>query len=415
MRNNSEAQRRAFLKAFSTTLAGAGTMALFPQLRLMESAMAAENSGAAGAYRALVCVYLNGGSDAFNLLIPSDSARYTVYSNARGGIYTGTNGPLGIDQAALLPINLNGLPAGHSYGLHPACSDWTAVDRNGVQTASMPGLQTLTNQGKVAWVANVGTLVAPITKANFNNQAIPRPPQLYSHSDQTNIWFQGRSTANFRFGWGGQVADLLASENLPIGTTGLTLPLGLSYGGANRFQVGTQSVPYQVSACGNVNGGNAIAGSTVGINFANCSGATRINNFRACSSTGLSASDTALCSLLAAPQPHLMSAEYAGLMTRTGNLSAQLDSTIAGTLASTASLLSTPFRALADDQLVTGVNTAADGGNGLAEQLAMVARMIKMRATLGQSRNIFFVTLGGFDTHATQMSDSTQQIGRAHV
>ena len=72
------------------------------------------------------------------------------------------------------------------------------------------------------------------------------------------------------------------------------------------------------------------------------------------------------------------------------------------------SILNTPFRALADNQAVAGYNLTADGGNSLAEQLAMVARLIKMRSQLGQTRNIFFVSLGGFDTHATQMPDNGQ-------
>ena len=410
MSKTNDQARRDFLKVFAGTLAGGTALSLFPQLRLMESALAADLPGAptSGAYRALVCVYMSGGSDSFNLLIPSDSARYAAYNAARGGVFTGTPGPLAIDQAALLPINLNGLAGGESYGLHPACADWTAVDRNGVQTANMPGLQSLTNRGKIAWVANVGTLVVPTTKANYGSAATLKPPQLFSHNDQTNVWFQGRSTANFRYGWGGLVGDLLAIENSPIGTTGLTLPLGISFAGANRFQVGNQVVPFQVSSCGSPNGGNVIAGSPVGSNFASCSGATRMSNFRACGSASPTRAEIALCSMLAAPQTNALSAEHARLMSGSINLSAQLDLAIASATASNPSLLATPFRALADDVVVPGVNTAADGGNGLAEQLAMVARMIKVRAALGQNRNVFFVSLGGFDTHATQMADNTQ-------
>ena len=409
MSKTNDQARRDFLKVFAGTLAGGTAMSLFPQLRLMESALAADlpNAPSGGSYRALVCVFLGGGSDSFNLLIPSDSARYAVYNTARGGVFTGTNGPLAIDQSALLPINLNGLPGGDSYGLHPACADWTAVDRNGVQS-TLPGLQTLTNQGKIAWVANVGTLVVPTTKANYGSAATLKPPQLFSHNDQTNVWFQGRSTANFRFGWGGQVGDLLAVENGQIGTTGLTLPLAISYAGANRFQVGSQVVPYQVSSCGNPNGGNVIAGSPVGSNFAGCSGATRMSNFRACGTAAPTRAEIALCSMLAAPQSNALSTAHAGLMSGSINLSAQLDLALASVSAANPSLLATPFRALADDAVVPGVNTAADGGNGLAEQLAMVARLIKVRAALGQNRNVFFVSLGGFDTHATQMADNTQ-------
>ena len=160
-------QRREFLKHFCATLAGGSALSMIPQLRLMQSALAA--TAGDPSYKALVCVFLNGGSDSYNWLVPTDASRYGIYQTARGGVYSGTNGPLGLALANLLPVNMAGaggvaLPAGHAYGLHPACADWTAIDDLGVQT-TQPGLQSLTNQGKVAWIANVGTLVVPLTKA----------------------------------------------------------------------------------------------------------------------------------------------------------------------------------------------------------------------------------------------------------
>jgi uncharacterized protein (DUF1501 family) len=398
--------RRQFLKTFAGTLAGGSALSIFPQLQLVGSAAAQERG--TGPYRALVCVYLGGGNDAFNWLIPTDTTRYGNYNTVRGGVYTGTNGPLGLADTALLPTNFTGLPAGQTYGLHPACADWTAVDRNGVQTPNMPGLKTLTEQGKVAWIVNTGSLIVPVNSSNFLLPTTPKPPQLYSHNDQTNVWFQGQSTANFRYGWAGQVADLLFSQNDPIGTSGQVLPMNISFAGANRMQVGYQVVPYQMSGCGNPNGGNVISGVGVGSSFAGCSGTTSLSSFRACATAGLNASEAALCSLLTAPQSHPMSAEHATMMKRSMDLSQELATRLASVAASNPSLLSTPFRALADDVAITGVNVAADGGNGLAEQLAMVARMIKIQAALGQQRNIFFVSLGGFDTHATQMADAGQ-------
>ena len=402
-------QRRDFLKNFCATLAGGSALSLFPQLQLMSSALAA-TQGDPG-YKALVCVFLSGGSDSYNWLVPSDASRYGIYQTARGGVYTGTNGPLGLAQASLLPVNLAGqggvaLPAGHSYGLHPACVDWTSIDDNGAQTP-MPGLQSLTNAGKVAWLSNVGTLVVPLTKATYSNPALPKPPQLYSHNDQTNLWFQGQETPNFRYGWGGQVADLLFSQNSPIvgSSPPLTVPMNISFAGSNRFQIGSQVVPYQMSGCGDPNGGNPFAGSIVGTNFANCSGSNTLDNFRACATAGLNAGETALCSLLGA-NTNLLENEHASTMRRAMDLAGQMATKLTGT--PNGSLLTTPFRALADNQAVAGYNLTADGGNSLAEQLAMVARLIKMRTQLGQTRNIFFVSLGGFDTHATQMPDNGQ-------
>ncbi|MBK9654740.1 MAG: DUF1501 domain-containing protein [Rhodanobacteraceae bacterium] len=402
-------QRRDFLKQFCATLAGGSALSLFPQLQLMSSALAS-TQGDAG-YKALVCVFLSGGSDSYNWLVPSDASRYGVYQTARGGVYTGTNGPLGLAQASLLSVNMAGsggvaLPAGHSYGLHPACADWTSIDDNGAQS-SMPGLQSLTNAGKVAWLSNVGTLVVPLTKATYSNPSLPKPPQLYSHNDQTNLWFQGQETPNFRYGWGGQVADLLFSQNSPIvgSSPPLTVPMNISFAGSNRFQIGSQVVPYQMSGCGDPNGGNPFAGSIVGTNFANCSGSNTLDNFRACATAGLNAGETALCSLLGA-NTNLLENEHASTMRRAMDLAGQMATKLTGS--PNGSLLNTPFRALADNQAVAGYNLAADGGNSLAEQLAMVARLIKMRTQLGQTRNIFFVSLGGFDTHAAQMPDNGQ-------
>lgn len=399
-------QRRDFLKHFCATLAGGSALSLIPQLRLMQSALAAPVGDPN--YRALVCVFLNGGSDSFNWLVPTD-ARHAVYLASRGGVYTGTNGPLGLALNSLLPVNLAGpggaaLPNGATYGLHPACADWTSIDDNGAQQ-NMPGLATLTNQGKIAWLANTGTLVVPLTKATYNS--LPRPPQLYSHNDQTNLWFQGRETANFRYGWGGQVADLLFGQNTPINgsSPALTMPMNVSFAGSNRFQVGTQVVPYQMSSCGDPNGGNPFPGSIVGTSFANCSGTNSLDNFRACGGTGLDADDQALCALLGA-SGNLFQTEHAATMRRAMDLAGQMALKLTGS--PNPSLLTTPFRALADNQAVAGYNLTADGNNSLAEQLAMVARMIKMRGELGQKRNIFFVSLGGFDTHATQMPDNGQ-------
>lgn len=96
-------QRREFLKQFCATLAGGSALSLIPQLRLMQSALAAP-AGDTG-YRALVCVFLNGGSDSFNWLVPND-ARHAIYMASRGGVYSGTNGPLGLALNSLLPVNL---------------------------------------------------------------------------------------------------------------------------------------------------------------------------------------------------------------------------------------------------------------------------------------------------------------------
>jgi uncharacterized protein (DUF1501 family) len=173
--------------------------------------------------------------------------------------------------------------------------------------------------------------------------------------------------------------------------------------------VGQDVLPYKMNSCGNPNNGNAVPGLTVGQNFATCSGTTSLSGFDACGSgSDTQAQEIALCSLLGNPGTHPFQIEHATTMNRAMDLSAAIRALIVGADASNPSLLTTPFRALADDQAVTGYNLAADGNNSLAEQLAMVARLIKVRESLGHQRSIFFVSLGGFDSHAAQMPDTGQ-------
>ncbi len=396
--------RRAFLKRLTGVLAGGSALSFLPQLRMMDAALAASSGGS---YRALVCVYLGGGNDSFNWLVPTDAGRYGVYSASRGGIYTGTNGPLGLDQSALLPANFSNVPGGETYGFHPACADWDGVDANGLETA-MPGLASLTNQGNVAWTANTGTLVVPLTKATFSDPGLPKPPQLYSHSDQTKLWLQGREDANFQLGWGGQIADRVFGQNGTIAGSTLSLPMSISFSGASRFLVGDDVLAYRMNSCGDPNRGTPVPSYTVGQNFANCSGTTSLSGFDACDSGSANqAQEIALCELLNNPSGSLFEAEHASTMSRAMDLSAEIRTLLSGTVDND-SLLTAPFRAVADNEAVTGYNIAADGRNSLAEQLAMVARLIKVRQSLGQNRNIFFVSLGGFDTHSTQMPDNGQ-------
>ena len=114
-------------------------------------------------YRALVCVFLFGGNDSFNMLVPRSAAEHNAYLASRQN--------LAIAQAELLPIApLN--PDGAQYGVHP----------------SMPGVRDLFEQGSAAFVANVGPLLAPTTKAQYQAKSVPLPPQLFSHNDQQDQW-----------------------------------------------------------------------------------------------------------------------------------------------------------------------------------------------------------------------------------
>ncbi|MEZ5461693.1 DUF1501 domain-containing protein [Dokdonella sp.] len=340
--------RRNFLRQLSCAICAGGASTLLPQLNLISSALAQTT---VPGYKALVCVYLAGGNDAWNLLVPYDQARYDVYEESRSGVYNASSNPggLAIPRNSLSGTQISG--AGGSYALHPS-----TIDRTG---PSQPGLRSLYNQGKLAFVNNIGPLIQPITKAEYNSTPALRPPQLYSHSDQENLWHIGRTTPSAR-GWGGQVADLVRTNNL-----NQTLSPCISIGGGNRFEVGANTFPYQMSSSG-LSGLSGMTGTS-------SSGAARRG---------------ALQLLLDASYPSPYQEEYKAVFARSRSLY---------------DLLSTGLES-------GGIgNVATDFPNeSLANQLKMVARMIKLsRATsfdVQHQRQIYYVRLGGFDMHDNLMS-----------
>lgn len=385
----SETSRRKFLRGLSGAIcAGVGSTFL-PQLGLMGSALAATRNSLPG-YKALVCVYLAGGNDSFNLLVPRDStavgSRYSTYRNSRGGIYNSNSNPLGLalDFNALLDV---GTLVGQStaFGLHPQTADYM-VTRNG-NSYNYPGLRTLfgTAQQKLALIANVGTLVQPTSMTQFN-AGVPRPPQLYSHSDQEVLWNLANNDTNARNGWGGKVMDRIDPGGHP------SLPPCISVAGNTRFQVGATVFPYQMSAG---------------------TGVTQLQNFNGTFTYG-DQRRAALDALLALSTPHLLQGEYRDVISRSRELSALLSAA----LTAPAGRIITPY----DYQGGTAPNPVNniypnanlnllgnDYPNALLDQLRMVARMIKISrdpsAGVNQSRQIYYVRLGGFDTHSNQMLD----------
>lgn len=355
--------RREFLKNFGLCL-GAGTAAsFFPQLRVMEAALAQTT----GDYKALVCVYLGGGNDAFNWLVPVDN-RLAVYQASRGILAIRRDpDPQNPATPYLLDLASPQTPTG-SYAVHSECGAWT--DPLG---ATRPGVKQLFDSGRASFVANVGPLVRPTTKAQLSNPAHPRPPQLYSHSDQTRQWQNGSTNTNRKAGWGGLVADRLFGS-----AQGGQMPILISLGG-NRFSVGEQTVPYLVST----------------------SGATSITGFSSTSSNPVEVQRRlALDQLLnAGSYAHLFQAEHARIMRRSIDLASVVTNALAVTPNNTA-----PFNLFP----VGAGNTF----NTLADQLRMVARMIANRATFQHGRQIFYVSLGGFDIHSAQIASQPVLIRR---
>lgn len=324
--------RRRFLGQCCAAVGTTGILSALAQLRVI-GAVAASNLDRVRAaalppdYKALVCLFLNGGNDATNLVIPSDNATYAAYARARG--------ELAVSQSDLLPINPRRYADGRAWALHPA-------------TAT---LRDLFNQGRLAVLANVGTLVRPTTLADYTSGR-NLPPQLFSHSDQQLQWQSGVPDKPFETGWGGRLGDLVAALN-----ANNDISLALSLAGSNSFQLGRTIAPLSVGSFG-----------------------VPLMNFGPASPPNLGTRVTALRNIFAGSPPNLFEAAFGGITTDALNDSETLN----------AALRTAP------------VMRSAFPDSAIAAQLSMVARLIAVAPALGLKRQIFFVDIGGWDLHAAQ-------------
>lgn len=212
--------RRDFLRQASRLSALAGTP--FAMNLLAAGAASAQS---AGDHKALVCVFLTGGNDQSNTVVPSSGAGYNSYQQARPS--------LALAASSLLNVSPTGY-SGQPIGLHP----------------SLSGLHALFNQQRVALVANVGTLAVPTTRAQWNSgrPTVATPQQLFSHSDQQTAWQTGVSDRPSSTGWQGRMGDLLASAYNP----GSGVSIAMSVGGNNIMQSGNSTIQYQLTTDGAV-------------------------------------------------------------------------------------------------------------------------------------------------------------------
>ncbi len=230
--------RRHFVGSACCAAVGAtGFLSSLASLRLIGAAASPDNinptaAGVSSDYKALVCLFLQGGNDANNLIIPSDTTDYAAYAAARSN--------LALPLAGLLPISPR-TSDGRKYSLHPA----------------VPELQNLFSSGKAAIMANVGTLVFPTTLAQYTSGSVPLPPQLFSHNDQQVQWQSSVPDKPATTGWGGRIADLVNAFNINN-----QISMSISVAGTNFFQVGSSVTQYAVTT----NGAVSFAGTTGGNN-----------------------------------------------------------------------------------------------------------------------------------------------------
>jgi uncharacterized protein (DUF1501 family) len=317
------ASRRAFLQRASTlSLAGVAT-----PWALNLAALSQASAATATDYKAIVCVFLYGGNDYANTLVPYDSDNYLAYQAQRPTLAYARDA---LAATALSPSVA--LAGGRQYALAPELSP----------------LLPIFNAGHLGVMLNVGTLVQPTTKAQYTAKSVPLPPKLFSHNDQQSVW-QSSSPEGATSGWGGRMGDVFEAGN---GNATFTC---VNVSGNAVFMAGKTAVQYQVSTNGSV-AINGIAKPLFG--SAACSNALR--------------------ALVTQSSTDLLAAEYNRIVNRSIDADAVLSGALAG-----APAIATPFPA----------------GNGLADQLKMVARMISCASDLGAKRQVFFVSLGGFDTH----------------
>ncbi len=353
-----EQTRRHFLRTASfASMAG---LVASPFIMELNSLAAMAQDAGASDYRALVCIFLQGGNDGHGTVIATDQDSFAAFTQARSGA-PGLAYPL----SELLPITLKTPQSGRTFALNPY----------------LVGIQNLFNAGRAAIVANTGTLIVPATKAQVQSSSVPLPASLFSHFDQTAAWQAIASNGGSaeHVGWGGAVADLIESMNMNSNS----MFTCISTAGIALFLSGQKSFQLNVTPAGPI----PISGLAQPL-------------------FGQQAGTDALSSILTADETNLFAKEYAVGINRSTQAQALLAS----------SMLPTGPEGIPNPPQYLDPVTNQLVNNPLAASLQTVARIIGGRASLGVQRQIFYVQLGSFDTHDAQAPQHARlltQLGQA--
>lgn len=350
--------RREFLRISSLFSASGAIGAASPfALNLATLGTAAAATQGINDYKALVCLFLYGANDQANTVLATDSGSWTQYTTVRttneaGSIALPVAGAIG----GVLPITPTTTQAGRSFALHPSLTE----------------VKSLFEAGRLAILANVGPLIMPTTLTQYKAASVPLPPKLFSHNDQQSLW-QAYAPEGASYGWGGRMGDLLASNNSnPIFTA-------ISASGNAVFLSGRTIQQYQVGS----------------------NGSTPINGLSG-SLYGSSTAGSTLRSIVTGDSGNYFQKEYAAVTNRA--ISAQ-------------ALLGPAMPAAGNNGVpnptqYTNPNTGVLANNSLATQLQTVARIIAARGALGTKRQVFFVSMGGFDTHDFQRTTQADLLAK---
>ena len=300
---------------------GVGTMAPFPD------------------YKALVCVFLHGGNDSFNMLVPNTTAEYNAYLASRQN--------LAIAQQDLLPINPASLaPGSNAFGLHP----------------SMGGIQNLFETGQAAFVANLGPLVEPTTRDQYFSQSVTLPSQLFSHNDQQSQWHSLKGANTSKTGWAGRIADLIKTS-----VAEQQMATNASLNGTTLYQSADETIAY-------------VMGQTGPLPFEGFSNDPNNLFFD---------QKLAFERVVEAQYGSIYERGFAEIQRRAIDAADAVSDAIA-----TAPVLNTVFP-----------NTP------LGRQLETVAKLIGNKDALRMQRQIFFIGIGGFDSHDDQNQNQPGLLG----
>lgn len=299
-------------------------------------------------HRTLVCIFLNGGMDSFNWLVPRDTARHAVYTATRGNLALTTGQLLNLDQDG---------GDGQLYGMHPSCAGMQAM---------FNGTGNFAGKRRAAVLTNVGTLIQPVTKAQYLAESVPLPRALYSHSDQIDQWQtsvpQGMTQLS---GWAGRTADVLHStvnEN--------SIAMNISLAGNSLWQVGNATTQFVATESGALTfTGSAISDPLHPMRLKN----------------------SAHRSIIQQNYANLMQQSY-GLLTKS---SIELQE-----------FFLTQYNSYND----APVASLFPGDNYIAQQFRAALRMIALRPALGLHRQTIFIQFGGWDHHGELLEAQAEML-----
>ncbi|MEM9159536.1 MAG: DUF1501 domain-containing protein [Verrucomicrobiota bacterium] len=329
----SKTSRREFLGQMSC--AAVGSTALYSTLmNLMMTSRASAQSTLPGPndHRALVCVFLGGGNDSYNMIVPQEEAEFTAYQSSRS--------ELALQSETLLPIT--DPSSGKAYAFHE----------------SLPNIRDLYNSNDLGVVANVGTLVEPMTKEDYEQDRVAVPLGLFSHSDQQMHWQTSISDKRSAIGWSGRAADILQSLN-----EASDVSMNISLGGMNILQSGNSVVPYAITSRG-------------------------VRSLDGYNQDWRPFIRTAVDSMLDQEYDSMIRRSFAGMTRRAIDAEAFFTNAL-------------------EEQ---GDFAAAFGEDRFSREMEMVAKCIAANSPLGMRRQTFFVEFGGWDHHDELLNNQSEML-----